>query len=79
MTLRMQMAVAHAGVKIGIPWGSTSDDLTGYDANQTCDLFQTKEWDLYAGTYMEYKIVGMKIEFIPGGFIGDATDSRVIR
>jgi len=38
-TLRMQMAAGHGGVKIAIPWGSTSDGLTGYDSNQTNDLF----------------------------------------
>jgi len=75
----MQQHIALGGVKIGIPWGSNSDDLTGYDANQTTDLFKTKEWKLYKGTYMEYKIVGCKIEFIPGGYIGDGNDTRIIR
>jgi len=27
------MAAGHGGVKLAVPWGSTSDDLTGYDAN----------------------------------------------
>jgi len=39
MTLPMEMAAAFEGVKLAVPWGSTSDSLTGYDSNQTCDLF----------------------------------------
>jgi len=39
MTLKMEMAAAFEGVKLAVPWGSSSDALTGYDANQCCDLF----------------------------------------
>jgi len=39
MTLPMEMAAAFEGVKLAVPWGSSSDALTGYDNNQTCDLF----------------------------------------
>jgi len=34
---------------------------------------------LWRNVYNEYKVVGMKLEFIPGNFIGDANDSRVTR
>jgi len=33
------MAAAFEGVKLAVPWGSSSDALTGYDANQTCDVY----------------------------------------
>jgi len=79
----MVQSAANGGVKMVILWGNPSATFTSVPYNwslaNVVSHADTLEWAKYFDQYQEYRIVGCKIRIIPGTYIGDQGDARVLK